>query len=66
MLIVNLLELLGLTSSLLALRLALTVCSPRPLALTTLISITLKILKMRILSGLPSMHSKTLKREKKL
>jgi hypothetical protein len=66
MLIMDLSELLGLTSSLLALRPALAVYSPRPLALTTLIGITLKIPGMRTLGGSLSMHSETLKREKKL
>jgi hypothetical protein len=66
MLIVDPLGLLRLTSSLLALRLASAVCFPRPLVLTTFISTTLKILKIRILGGLLSIHSETLKREKKL
>lgn len=66
MLIVDLSGLLGLTSSLLALRPIPAVCFPRPLVLTSLIGITLRIPGMRILGGSPSIYSEILKREKKL
>jgi len=66
MLIVDLLKLLRLTSSFLALKLALAVYFSRPLALITLASTTLKILEIRTLSGLLFIYSETLKREKKL
>jgi hypothetical protein len=66
MLIINLLELLGLISSFLALRLALAVYSPRPFVLITLIRITFKLIRIRILRGLLFIYFKILKRKKKL
>jgi hypothetical protein len=66
MLTVDLSELPGLISSLLAPRLAPAVYPPRPLVLITLISITLRIPGIIILDGSLSIYSEILKREKKL